>query len=168
MRYAPIPEPLLRQLDAIEPSHDSGLEYRPCLVTLRDGRKIDCVYVLPFDAYIRAWGATPEQDQAKASLLIDDVVAITESPSRLPARLADRIYRAGETGMGYCTFSLKFRDGSEQRYTTGNAVDFVAMPQGQAPNDVVDVVTHNAPWSTDDWTTLQYHWCLFEGVAAAA
>jgi len=168
MPYAPIPEPLLRQLEAIDPSHDSGVEYRPCQVTLRDGRQVDCVYVLPFDTYIRAWGVTPEQDGAKASLAIDDVVAISESPSRLPAKLADRIYRAGESGMGYCTFSLKFGDGTEQRYTTGNAVDFLPMPSGKMTGDAVDVVTHGAPWRKDDLASLQYHWCLYEGVAAAA
>jgi hypothetical protein len=49
MHYSAITQKLLGQLRAIEPSRDGSLEYHPSIVTLRDGREIDCVYVLPFD-----------------------------------------------------------------------------------------------------------------------
>src|SRR5262245_35458399 len=168
MHYSAITQKLLGQLRAIEPSRDGSLEYRPSIVTLRDGREIDCVYVLPFDDYIKVWGVTPEQDKAKQAIRIEEVAAIRESPSRLPAKLADQIYAAGESGMGYCTFTLMFRDGVAQRYTTGNAIDFVPLPEGKDASDIVKAVPHTTPWQREDWTTFPYYWCLYEGAPAPA
>jgi hypothetical protein len=167
MHYSGITRELLGQLRAIEPSRDGSLEYRPCIVTLTDGRDIDCVYVVPFDDYIKVWGVTPEQDESKRGLRIEEIASIRESPSRLPAKLANQIYAAGESGMGYCTFTLEFRDGVAQRYTTGNAVDFVPLPEGKHAKDIAKVVPHTTPWRREDWTTFPYHWCLYEGVLAA-
>src|SRR5687767_7604316 len=133
---------LYEQLLQVEPSRDWDIEYRPCLVTLKDGQKIDCVYIVPEHPYIKIWGVFPEDDSGKESVLIGDVSEIEESPSRLPAKIANKIYDAGESGMGYCVFTLVFNDSSTQAYITGNAIDFFPLPEGKSAKDIEDVLIH--------------------------
>ena len=109
--YPPISNRLHKQLHAIEPSRDRWMEYKPCAVVRKDGER---VYVADYAPYIRMWGVTPEEDQGKKCVAIQDVVKIEESPFRLPARFANQIYKAGESGMGYCIFTVQFDDGSSQ------------------------------------------------------
>src|SRR6266542_3300388 len=141
-RISVIRPELLSQLMNVEPSIDGDLEYRPCLVHLHDGRALDRVYVVQAEPYIRLWGIWPEFDRGKRSLSIDEVVQINESPSRLPARLATKMYEAGESGMGYCRFILILRDGRRLPYVTGDAVDFVDLPPGVTPDHVLDLLPH--------------------------
>ena len=75
------------------------MEYRPCSVTLRDGARLSCVYVVPVQPYIRYWGIPPEEDRGKHWIRVEDVEDITESPLRLPAQFASHIYEAGESGI---------------------------------------------------------------------
>jgi len=156
----------------VEPSIDGDLEYRPCLVHLHDGRALDRVYVVQAEPYVRLWGIWPEHDQGKRSLSIDEVAQITESPSRLPARLATKMYEAGESGMGYCRFVLTLRDGRQLHYVMGDAVDFVELPSGVTPDDVLDLRPHEgaavqwqAPTSdhadASEWGEAGYAWCLY-------
>ena len=166
--YSPIAPTLHDQLMAVVPSRDGPMSYFPCQVTLRDGTVIDRVYISPFEDYIHAWGVTPEEDPGKVSVRMDDVTSITESPTRLPPAIANRIYAAGESGMGYCAFALEFTDGTKQRYTTGNAVDFVALPPGKRASDITRVHTHVTPTDTDRLGNTEYSWCLFSGVGSAA
>ena len=64
--------------------------------------------------------------------------ALAESPRRLPAQFANKLYKSGESGMGYTIFTVIFADGSRQAYGTGNAVDFISYPEGKGQMDVVD------------------------------
>jgi hypothetical protein len=68
-----------------------------------------------------------------------DVVAIEESRDRLPAQLADDVYEAGESGMGYVIFTVRLRDGRSIPFSTGNAVDFLDWPADANPSDAVAV-----------------------------
>ncbi len=163
-----IPAALYEQLLQVEPSYDGGMEYRPCLVTLNDGRKVDCVYVVHEQQYIRHWGVWPEDDSGKQSLLIEYVSGIEESPSRLPPKIANKIYNAGESGMGYCVFTLVFTDGSTQAYVTGNAVDFVALPNGKAARDIRKVLPHEGRQAENQKQGLDYYWCIYSGVEQSA
>jgi hypothetical protein len=117
-------------------------------------------------SYIDVWGVWPEDDKGKRHISVNEVANLSESPYRLPPGLADELYRAGESGMGYCIFTLVFSDGSEQVYLSGNAIDFVQLPQGKSVSDLAAVVPHkgrNAPYVE----TLKYSWCLFgEGTSA--
>src|SRR5215218_6564247 len=90
----------------------------------------DFVYVVDAERYIPAWGIWPEDDPAKDSVPVSDVQGIEESPYRLPAELANKLYDAGESGMGYAAFTLVLRDGRRLPYVTGNAVNFPALPAG--------------------------------------
>jgi hypothetical protein len=132
-------------------------------VTLRDGSTRDYVYVQEVECYYRQWGVLPQHDKGKRAVSLSDLMVIVESPSRLPIPIAKTIYEAGESGMGYYVFTLVFDDGREVPCGTGNAVDFVALPEGLDPKDVVDVRTHT-PYGlavSDYAPTANYAWCLY-------
>jgi len=143
------------------------MEYFPCRVTLRSGETLDCVYVVPALPYVKIWGVWPEDDPGKLSVRIENVVDIDESPNRLPVAIADQIYRAGESCMGGCYFTLHFRDGTAQAYGAGGAVDFVSLPIGQKAQDIVRVEPHAGRNEPGLRIGLTYHWCLFDGVIGA-
>jgi hypothetical protein len=157
--YGVLAEKLATQWASIPPSRHDKLEYRPCRTTLNDGRVLECVYVLPAQMYIDFWGVWPEDDSAKRSIAVSDLKEIQESPCRLPPKIASKIYDAGESGMGGCTFTLKFNDQSTQSYNTGNAVDFVQLPPGKQATDIVDVLPHEG--EEPFFKGLEYRWCLF-------
>lgn len=160
-RYELIRRDQYKQLLLVEPSRDWYLEYRPCRVTLIDGRQLDCVYVVPEESYRKSWGTWPEDDSGKKSILIQDLSSIETSASRLPAEIANKIYDAGESGMGYCVFTLVFGDHTRQAYVTGNAVDFVPMPDEKTIAEIIDVIPHEGRQSENLLHGLNYYWCLF-------
>jgi hypothetical protein len=157
---------LYEQLRRVPPSHDGDLEYRPCAVTLDDGTSLPCVYVVAHQPYLRVWGVYPEDDPGKRSVSIRAVRRISDSPFRLPARLADEIYGAGEGGMGYCVFTVEFRNRARQAYVTGNAVDFIEPPRGVKASDAVAVRPHEGSQDAKSLST-GYYWCLYDGVEGA-
>jgi hypothetical protein len=153
---------LLAQVEAVTPSTDGRLLYRPCRVTLKDGRVVDRVYVQEAWTWKGTWGMWPEDYSVKVSISIDDVVRIEESPSRIAPDLANRILAAGETSMGGTRFTLVLRDGRRVNVSTGNAVDFPGLPDGVAAGDVVDVIPHEHAGTTDAATDdPAYWWCLY-------
>jgi hypothetical protein len=164
--FPPLPATLRASWEAITPSTDGKLEYRPCSVTLTNGTTVPCVYVMDAQSYIDAWGVWPEDDKGKRHISIVDVASISESPFRLPPRFANELYRAGESGMGYCILTLVFSDGTEQVCLSGNAIDFVQLPDGKSVADLIAVIPHkgrNAPYVESP----KYSWCLFgEGSGA--
>jgi len=118
---------LREQLLAVPPSTDPVasdllLEYRPCVVSLRDGSSRDYVYVQDVEPWYAAWGVLPEEDSDIDEVFLGDVVSIRESPRRLPIPIANRLYAWGETGMGYYVFTVVVDDGREIPCGTGNAV----------------------------------------------
>lgn len=153
--------PILReQLHAIEPPHDGMIGYFPCLVQLADGEQHDCVYVVDAKSYIQIWGVWPDEDRGKRALPIQDVVQIRPSPSRLPVHFAHQMYAVGESGMGYCIFTLRFADGTRQAYCTGNLIDFPQLPEGKSVDDVV-ALRPNEGREEQSLGTREYYWCLF-------
>src|SRR3954464_3651003 len=137
--FPTLPDKLREDLKAIAPSIDGELSYLPCAARMRDGTVLTCVYVVPEGPYIRHWGVYPQQDRGKSHISLSDVEAFTESPRRLPAQFANKLYRSGESGMGYTIFTVVFSDGTRQAYGTGNAVDFIRYPGGKDSKDVIDV-----------------------------
>ena len=155
-----LPDKLREDLSAITPSRDGDLTYWPCAPRMKDGTVLVCVYVVPEGPYIKHWGVYPEQDRGKSHISVADVDALAESPRRLPARFADKLYESGESGMGYTIFTVVFADGSRQAYGTGNAVDFVRYPDGKGQSDVVDVLPHEGR-NAEPVSCPEYYWCLF-------
>ena len=124
MDYPPLTPSQQRQLAKVETTTDDICQYAPCRVTLASGVVVDRVYVVDVGPYSRKWGIDPTLDKGKRSIAVEHVVRIESSPSRLPASLANKLYAAGESGMGYTIFVVVMRDGSRLPFLTGGAVDF--------------------------------------------
>ncbi|PYL06872.1 MAG: hypothetical protein DME33_12405 [Verrucomicrobia bacterium] len=163
--YRRLPSNLDAQLHAIEPTHDGMMEYFPCMVLLANGEQHDCVYIAEANSYIRFWGVWPDDDPGKRAVRIEDVAQIQPTPSRLPFKFAQKMYAVGESGMGYCIFTLHFADGTHQSYCTGNLIDFPEMPAGKSTRDVL-ALRPNQGRGEESLGTRQYHWCLFAGHSA--
>jgi hypothetical protein len=69
-----------------------------------------------------------------------DVEVVSESPFRLPAQFANKLYAAGESGMGLMIFTLIFSDKKRWECFQGNIIDFPNFPEGKFGRDVVDVL----------------------------
>ncbi len=104
----------------------------------------------------------PDADSGKKYLLIEDVVTITESPNRLQANLANKIYKAGESGMGYCLYKLILDNGQIIDVCAGNAVDFAPLPSGLTSKNIKDVLPGQGS-RTKFVNSPEYYWCLFKG-----
>ena len=158
--YPELPPHLEAQLYAIERTRDGMMEYFPCSVLLANGEQHDCVYIVEAKSYIRIWGVWPDDDPGKRAIAIEDVAQIQPSPGRLPARLAREMYAVGESGMGYCIFTLSFADGTRQPYCTGNLIDFPELPEGKSIDEVV-ALRPNEGKGEQTLGTSPYCWCLF-------
>jgi hypothetical protein len=155
-----LPDKLRDDLSAITPSRDGDLTYWPCAARMKDETVLICVYLVPEGPYIKHWGVYPQQDRGKSYISLLDVDALAESPRRLPAQFANKLYMSGESGMGYTIFTVIFADGSRQAYGTGNAVDFIRYPEGKGLSDVVDVLPHEGR-NAEPVSSPEYYWCLF-------
>jgi len=150
------------QLLKVAPSKDWTMEYRPCQVTLKNGDRLDNVYVQEEQSYLKTWGVMLDADSGKRYLLIEDVTEINESPNRLSPDLANKIYDAGESGMGYCLYKLVLDNGQTIDVCVGNAVDFVPLPDGLTTKNIKDVLPHQAS-RKNIVNGPEYYWCLFKG-----
>jgi hypothetical protein len=159
-QFPALPAKLREDLRAITPSMDGDLTYWPCSARMKDGTVLVCVYVVADEPYIKHWGIYPQQDRGKSYISLSDVDALAESPRRLPAQFANKLYKSGESGMGYTIFTVVFADGSRQAYVGGNAVDFIRYPEGKGHSDVIDVVPHEGR-SAEPVRRPEYYWCLF-------
>lgn len=157
-----ITEKQKEQLLKVTPSRDWNLEYRPCQVTLKNGVTLDNVYVQEEQCHLKNWGVMPESEAEKRHVLIEDVIEIKESPNRLRPDLANKIYKAGESGMGYCLFKLILDNGKTIDVCTGNAVDFVPLQIGLTTKNIKDVLPHQAS-RKNSVNGPKYYWCLFKG-----
>jgi hypothetical protein len=158
-RYPALPVRLKTQLDRIVPSICGALRYFPCCIRTKEGQTIDRVYVVDAQQYIDVWGVWPDQDSRKAEVRIQDVDEIFESPTRLPPRIANELYRAGESGMGYIAFSVTFKDGARTVYVCGGALDFVSLPPSRSVEDIAEVVPHVGRDRAVS-ENLPYYWCI--------
>ena len=159
--YPVITPTLKQQLGEIGASSDGMMKYWPACATLRDGSNCDRIFFAEASEYIKIWGVWPGDDPGKSEILIGDVISISQSPSRLPKQLADKLYRAGESGMGYVAFEIIYSDGSKSAHISGNALDFVELPNGKAMSDVSDVIPHAGRTSQSHIHSPKYQWCLF-------
>jgi hypothetical protein len=119
------------------------------------------VYVVPEDRYAKMWGAWPENDEGKQSVAIELVSDVTESPHRLPIEFANKLYAAGESGVGYCIFTVVFDDGFRLPVLSGNAIDFIDYPPGKSQRNVVDGLPHIGQNQPNLCRAPSYHWCLY-------
>ena len=149
------------QLRSIIPSNSDTLEYFPCCVKLINGDKVDNVYIVNVDIYLKVWGVMPDEDKGKKYVLIEDVEQILESPNRLPVNIANKLYEEGESGMGYCLFKIIFDNGETIDIVSGNAIDFVPIPVGLTNKNIKDVLPHVGS-RQKHLNGLDYYWCLYK------
>lgn len=161
MQVEEISEALKQQLLEVEPSRVWTIEYRPCQVKLQNGEIIDRVYVAEVVTYMEIWGIMPDEDKAKKHLLIEEVAEIQESPSRMPVELANKLYEAGETGMGYCLYKMKLDNGQTIDVSSGNEVDFPPIPNGFTTKNIKEVFPHQGS-RKNNVSSPEYTWCLFK------
>ncbi len=161
MEYAELSLAQKEQLRLITPSKDDGVTYFPCSVNLKDSSHLECVYIVNAQEFILYWGAWPEDDPGKKSIKIEEVDTIQESRSTIPAKFADKIYDAGESGMGYTIFTALFSDGTKKAYAAGNAVDFIEYPAGKTQDDIIDVFPHEGREEIDTDRVVDFYWCLY-------
>jgi hypothetical protein len=128
---------------------------------LKSGSLLECVYFSEAEKWIESWGVWPSDDSGKAEVAVEEIENVLESPFRLPAKFANKLYEAGETGMGGYTFTIAFRDGSRAVCSTGSAVDFVRYPTGQSAASVVDVIPHLGRGERGGYIGPDYVWCLY-------
>lgn len=124
---------LTEALSRIGPSHGCGQEIlRPCTLVLRNGQTV-----------LRALGSEDARGfHTDWWIHPDEVAEVRECPLRMPAHLADKLYRAGESGMGYEIFTMDLRSGENLVFVTGNIVDFPDLPEGVTTFDILDVHPH--------------------------
>jgi hypothetical protein len=93
--------------------------------------------------------------------LIEEVDQVRDSPNRLQPQFANKLYQAGESGMGYCVFKLVFDNGETLDVVSGNAIDFIPLPVGLTTTNIKDVLPHEG--SRKDFAKgLSYYWCLYQ------
>ena len=167
MQAPSISRSLWRRLRRVRPSHDGSLELRPCRALLKEGRWVDRVYLVEEAAYLRHWQIPPEEDASRRALALEAIEDVAESPTRLPVRVADRLYRAGESGKGYAVFTLLLSNGRRLPYHTGHAVDFPQWPDDVTPDLVEDALPHEASEEFRRRTpgpqegSAPHLWCLY-------
>ena len=167
MDYPRLTTEQAEQLAMVETTTDGLGVYAPCQVTLISGEVVDHVYVVEVSNYMRAWGVDPKDDPAKRAIAIEQVVLIQSSPTRLPARFANDVYRAGESGMGYTVFTVVAQGGRQLPFVAGNAVDFPAWPADIDPADITRVQPHVGRDAFKDRSPMpseqmaSYYWCLY-------
>lgn len=159
-------------LRGIEPSiGDYGCRLFPCEVTTDDGMIHPRVYVVEASSYIREWGVWPWNDRGKNWVQAEAIRSLRSSRLRLPAHFANSLNAAGESGMGYCTYSVELRNGKRLYFVTGNTVDFPNWPPGVSPSDVVAVRAHDrcpdhrmrAPFTHE--SGAEYKWSPFRATS---
>ena len=149
------------QLAKVPASRDGSLNYKPCQVKLKNGQTFDNVYIQEEKSYFEMWGVMPDQDSGKKYILIEDVQEVKESPNRLPPKLANKLYDAGESGMGYCLYKMILDNGNTIDVCAGNAVDFVKLPAGYTVKNVEEVLPHEG--SRNKFIpAAEYYWCIYK------
>jgi len=123
---------LTRAFLHVEPSGNEDRIMRPCSFVLTDGRRIDRVMC------IEEAKGFHEGDWIHPA----EIRAVAESPYRLPAGLARKLYDTGESGIGYYMFVLELTNGDSYVCTTGGIVDFPYLPRGVTSADIADVHPH--------------------------
>jgi hypothetical protein len=109
------------------------------------------------------WGVYPEDDKGKYELKIEEIKMLIESPTRLPAKFANKLYKSAESGMGYTIFTVNFNDGTRLPIITGNAIDFIEYPDGKGPKDVKSISCHEGR-NNNPRNGPKYYWCIYSGI----
>ena len=145
------------QVETIAPSQTgrSGLVQKqyPCRLVLRDGTVVPRAICLEdHRGFTADWWIHP-----------GNVARVEETFERMPASLASKIYAAGESGMGYQIFLMKYDDGTSQVFVTGNKIDFPDYPFEYDSRRVADVFPHQGRDQSKKGFRRErdFQWCFY-------
>ena len=82
----------------------------------------------------------------------------------MPAKLATKLYEAGESGMGYEIFTLRMKSNEEFVFVTNNVVDFPDLPEGFTTSDIKSVFPHKGrehAMGTSHRRGADFQWCFY-------
>jgi hypothetical protein len=159
--FSLLPRHIEESLQAIQPTQDGDLTYFPCSVTLAGGEVLDTVYFMPERPIMKMWEAYLQTDGAKRLIRVEDVAEVRDSPTRLPSRFANELYRHGESGMGYTIFTVVFSDGRRQACVSSAGVDFIQYPPGKGSRDVIAVIPHEGKRDESLVKAPLSYWCIY-------
>lgn len=160
-RFSLLPRHIEESLQGIEPTQDGDLKYFPCSATLISGEVLDTVYFMPERPVMKMWEVYLQTDGAKRLIRVEDVAEVRDSPTRLPARFANKLYPQGESGMGCTIFTIVFSDGARQACVTENGVDFIQYPPGKGSRDVTAVISHEGRRDESLVKAPPSYWCIY-------
>ena len=104
----------------------------------------------------------PSTSTPSGTTSVEHIRDLRDSSTRLPPAIADELYEHGEDGMGYCVFELVLANGRVLACQTGNAVDFVALPDGVRSDQVVEVRPGQGRGREPDCRECRYAWSLYQ------
>jgi len=161
-RFPVIRPEIAAMLECITPTGDGRILYYPCSVKMKDGTEHRFVCFAEARSWLAAWAPLPGVELGRHHLDIRDIATLRECSSRLPPAFANRLYEAGESGMGFSIFTLRFSDGTSAAYCSGNAVDFIDYPEGKSGRDIVDLIPHVGRGDPQLRNAPELRWCIFE------
>lgn len=132
--FRSLPENLWSSLKAIPaPSYPTKVSpHRPASVVLKSGDRLDAVCFLDEITFFGFWG----YDSSKSFVPVSDIESIAPSPLQMPTKVANKIYKAGETRMGGTDAVLYLKGRRNVRCIFGGVVDFVRLPEPYRASDV--------------------------------
>jgi hypothetical protein len=159
-----VKEELREQLARVEPSvAERGVRLYPCSAQLKNGTVLSCLYLLGQADFLRLTGfQRPDDAGERLWISPEDLVSIQESPMRLPAKFANQLYEAGESGMGYKFFTVVFSWWCRREYLQSR-VDFIRYPPGTGPSKVKSVLPHTGrrDAKVERIPEPVFYWCVF-------
>lgn len=164
LELRPLRPDVVAALHSVEPSIDDSTTYYPCEVTLHDGTILSRVVLVEAQSFACNWGVWPWGGQC---LPPEEIYSLRSSPLRLPPVFANELYAAGESGMGYFTFSVNFKDGNKLYFVTGGLIDFPSWPDGMDLSQICSVQPHDRypehriRRPTPSESSAHFTWCPF-------
>lgn len=160
-----LPEELWDVLESLPRTADTsgGGAVYPCAVEQADGTYWPCVLFVEKEVYHNSYRGT--YGMADPFLDVRSVVSVLPSPYKTPIPIEKRMYSHGETHMGGFVVTFLLKDGTRFFHSGGDFCEFVGVPPGYVPDDIVDVVFEQDPKISDQvnhLTAPDWKWCVFE------
>ncbi len=157
-----IPPALWKELNRLPRANDDAY---PCMVEQLDGTNLPCVLFVEESVYRKMFkGFFGNKD---LFIEIESVKSIRPSPSKTPVDIEKKMQEHGETRMGGTIVTFVLRDGRRFVHVGGNSYEFVSVPPGYEPDDIVDAFFENERGERIQLYPKEYYepphsmWCVF-------
>ncbi len=159
--WGPLDDEIADELARIPASFDtySGVTYHPAAATTADGVEHPAVVFMRLSPDEGDWA---EEQHARGRCIHPEAVyAVSPSPHRLPAVLADGLYERGAATQRSYLFSLRMSDGRSMEACCEQVVDFPAIPAPYGPEQVVDIIPLKEITAEECLPSLPFRWCFY-------